>query len=358
MLGGERVGCRRSMTAGQPLLQIDHLAVWFENRRRLLSGRRTIVRAVDGVDFSIEAGRTLGLVGESGSGKTTTGRAVVMAQAPTRGTIRFEGIDIGVASRSDLKRIRGKLQLIFQDPFSSLDPRQSIDDILREPFLIRGLPVTAARVRALLDLVGLPASALSRFPHQFSGGQLQRVGIARALAVEPVLLVCDEPVSALDVSIQAQIINLFRDLQARLGVAYLFIAHDLAVVRHVADRVAVMYLGRIVELADTDTLFTRPAHPYTAALLSAVPVPDAVVERTRKRIILSGDAPNPADMPTGCRFRGRCWLYQELGRPARCAEQDPVLRQRAVGAGRHDVACHFDVGQARSATIPFSTTRP
>jgi peptide/nickel transport system ATP-binding protein len=347
------------MPIAPPLLEVEGLRVWFEGRGDLFRRSRGAVRAVDGVDFSIAAGRTLGLVGESGSGKTTTGRAVVLAQAPTSGTIRFEGLDLTRASPRDVRRIRGRLQLIFQDPFASLDPRQSIGDILREPFLIRGLPMPPRKIGSLLELVGLPASAARRFPHQFSGGQLQRVGIARALAVEPSLLVCDEPVSALDVSIQAQIVNLFRDLQARLGIAYLFIAHDLAVVRHVADRIAVMYLGRIVEVAETDALFARPAHPYTIALLSAVPLPDASIERTRRRIILAGDAPSPVSIPAGCRFRGRCWLYEQLGHPARCSEEDPILRPTSADEADHNVACHFDPGPAGAASrLELSSQRP
>jgi oligopeptide/dipeptide ABC transporter ATP-binding protein len=259
-------------------------------------------------------------------------------------------VDLTQLEGAALRKLRPRFQMVFQDPHASLDPRQSVAEILREPLAVQGSAkgaAKAARVRELLDLVGLPASAANRFPHQFSGGQLQRIGIARALAVQPDLLVCDEPVSALDVSIQAQIVNLLMALQAKLGVAYLFIAHDLAVVRHIANRVAVMYLGRIAEIAETDELLARPAHPYTIALLSAVPVPDAVVERQRKRIILTGDTPSPSVSFSGCRFSSRCWLRDQLGRPERCEVEEPALRPIAGLAAGHDVACHFaDTGLA------------
>jgi oligopeptide/dipeptide ABC transporter ATP-binding protein len=342
----------------RPLLEVDRLTVWFEHQGGLFRRRQRTVRAVDDIGFSIGPGKTLGLVGESGSGKTTTGRAVVMAQQATSGTIRFEGVDLTKAQTRDIRRLRGRIQMVFQDPFSSLDPRQSIADILSEPFLIRRLPVTSSKVRSLLDLVGLPASFANRFPHQLSGGQLQRVGIARALASKPTLLVCDEPVSALDVSIQAQIINLFSDLQKQLGIAYLFIAHDLAVVRHVADRIAVMYLGRIVETAETDDLFAGAAHPYTIALLSAVPTPDAEIEKTRQRIILAGDAPSATSVPAGCRFRSRCWLYDRLGNPARCVEEDPVLRPKSNSSADHRVACHFEGYSEQVTRNAFNRSRP
>ena len=299
---------------------------------------------MDGVSFVLNRGETLGLVGESGCGKTTTGRAVVKGQRVTGGTIRFDGIDLTPLEGSALRRLRARFQMVFQDPFASLDPRQPVGDILAEPLVVQGSTRGAAkaeRVRELLDLVGLPPSAATRYAHQFSGGQLQRIGIARALAVQPDLIVCDEPVSALDVSIQAQIINLLMALQQKLGVAYLFIAHDLAVVRHIASRVAVMYLGRIAEIAETDELFARPAHPYTIALLSAVPLPDAEIERRRKRIILTGDVPSASAPPTGCRFSTRCWLRARLGRPDRCAVEEPALRPIAGTAAGHDVACHF-----------------
>jgi oligopeptide/dipeptide ABC transporter ATP-binding protein len=330
--------------AGAPLLEVSDLKVWFERRRGSFRRSKTWIRAVDGVSFVLNRGETLGLVGESGSGKTTTGRAVVRAQPVTGGTIRFDGIDLTLLEGSPLRRLRGRFQMIFQDPFASLDPRQPVGDILAEPLAVQGSTRGAAkdaRVRELLDLVGLPLSAATRYPHQFSGGQLQRIGIARALAVQPDLIVCDEPVSALDVSIQAQIVNLLMALQARLGVAYLFIAHDLAVVRHIASRVAVMYLGRIAEIAETDELYARPAHPYTIALLSAVPFPDAEIERRRTRIILSGDVPSLNAPPSGCRFSARCWLRDRLGRPKRCEVEEPVLRPIAGMAESHDVACHF-----------------
>jgi oligopeptide/dipeptide ABC transporter ATP-binding protein len=331
-------------TQDMPLLEVRDLKVWFEQRHGAARRARTWVRAVDGISFAVKRGETLGLVGESGCGKTTTGRAVVKAQPITGGTIRFGGIDLAPLEGTALRRLRARFQMVFQDPFASLDPRQPVGDILAEPLLVHGVAkgaAKAARVRELLELVGLPGSAARRYPHQFSGGQLQRIGIARALAVQPDLVVCDEPVSALDVSIQAQIVNLLMALQARLGVAYLFIAHDLAVVRHIADRVAVMYLGRIVEIADTDELFARPAHPYTIALLSAVPLPDARIERKRKRIILTGDVPSANPPPSGCRFSTRCWLREQLGRPDRCTEEEPMLRPVPRMAASHEAACHF-----------------
>jgi oligopeptide/dipeptide ABC transporter ATP-binding protein len=327
-----------------PLLEVRDLKVWFERGRGSFRRARTWVRAVDGISFDLDRGETLGLVGESGSGKTTTGRAVVRAQPITGGTIRFDGMDLTQLVGAALRRQRARFQMVFQDPFASLDPRQSVGDILAEPLVVQGASkgaARAARVRELLDLVGLPSSAATRFPHQFSGGQLQRIGIARALTVQPDLVVCDEPVSALDVSIQAQIVNLLTAIQARLGVAYLFITHDLAIVRHIANRVAVMYLGRIAEIAETDELFARPAHPYTIALLSAVPVPDAEIERSRRRIILSGDMPSPSAPPAGCRFRTRCWLRDRLGRPQRCEAEEPALRPIPGLAAGHGVACHF-----------------
>ena len=301
------------------------------------------IRAVDDVSFSIDRGETLGLVGESGSGKTTTGRAIVRVNRPQSGTIRLDGEDLLALEGSDLRRRRRRFQMVFQDPYSSLDPRQTVAEIIGEPLQIHGLPADGDRRRRigeLLSLVNLDPVFANRYPHEFSGGQRQRIGIARAMAVEPDLIVCDEPVSALDVSVQAQVINLLERLQRSLGLTYLFIAHDLSVVRHIADRVAVMYLGRIVEIAPVDDLFAGPRHPYTVALLSAVPVPDAEREQRRRRIILRGDIPSPAAPPSGCRFHTRCWLYERLGRPEVCVDEDPAL-DPPPDAPERRVACHF-----------------
>ena len=328
---------------GRPLLEVEGLRVWFPVKRGVLQRQVGWVYAVDDVSFSIRAGETLGLVGESGSGKTTTGRAVVRVNRPQAGSVRLDGEDLMLLEGGELRRRRRRFQMVFQDPYSSLDPRQTVGEIIGEPLSIHGLPRDGNRRRRigeLLELVNLDPTFADRYPHEFSGGQRQRIGIARALAVEPELIVCDEPISALDVSVQAQVINLLERLQGELGLTYLFIAHDLAVVRHIADRVAVMYLGRIVESADVDTLFAAPAHPYTVALLSAVPVPDATVERRRQRIILTGDIPSPSDPPSGCRFHTRCWLYERLGRPQDCVERDPPLNPIST-VEEHHVACHF-----------------
>ncbi|MDQ4068705.1 MAG: ABC transporter ATP-binding protein, partial [Actinomycetota bacterium] len=298
------------------------------------------VRAVDGVSFSIARGETLALVGESGSGKSTTARSVLRLLEPTEGAVRFDGEDITRAGPRRLRRLRREMQIIFQDPFASLNPRMTVRTILSEPFKIHGIEEDG-KVDHLLEVVGLAPEHGARYPHEFSGGQRQRVGIARAIALDPKLVVCDEPVSALDVSIRAQVLNLLEDLQAELGLTYLFIAHDLSVVRHIADRVAVMYLGLIVELAGGDTIFERPAHPYTQALISAVPVPDPVKERSRPRIIVRGDIPSPANPPSGCRFRTRCQKFAaELSdsERQRCIEEPPALVDRGHG---HPVACHY-----------------
>jgi oligopeptide/dipeptide ABC transporter ATP-binding protein len=289
-------------------------------------------------------------VGESGSGKTTIGRAIVRLNDPVEGSIRLDGDDLIALKGGELRSRRRRFQMVFQDPYSSLDPRQTVADILGEPLWVHGLAKGAERTRRigeLLELVGLDPAMATRYPHEFSGGQRQRIGIARALAVEPELIICDEPISALDVSIQAQVINLLEHLQRELGLTYLFIAHDLAVVRHIANRVAVMYLGTIVELAPADVLYAEPLHPYSIALLSAVPVPDASVERERRRIILTGDIPSPANPPSGCRFHTRCWLRERLGNPERCATEEPPLAVPASTAStgdpdtEHAVACHF-----------------
>jgi oligopeptide/dipeptide ABC transporter ATP-binding protein len=330
---------------GPSLLEVEGLKVWFPVRSGPLRRRVGTVQAVDGVDLTVGRGETVALVGESGSGKTTVGRAIVRVQPPTEGTIRLGGDDLTALHGAALRRSRRRFQMVFQDPYSSLDPRQTIGDILSEPLQIHGLADRAARparIADLLTMVGLDPAFTERYPHEFSGGQRQRIGIARALAVEPELIVCDEPVSALDVSIQAQVVNLLQRLQRDLGVAYLFIAHDLSLVRHLASRVAAMYLGRIVETGTVDDVYAQPLHPYTAALLSAVPVPDAEIEQNRTRIILSGEIPNPADPPTGCRFHTRCWLREQLGRPELCASVDPPLAEPAAGTrSGHKVACHF-----------------
>jgi oligopeptide/dipeptide ABC transporter ATP-binding protein len=312
-----------------PLLSVRALTKHFP-----ATGSRT-VRAVDGVSFDLATGETLALVGESGCGKSTTGRMLLRLAEPTSGEIQFDGVNLLDLGRRALRRRRRELQIVFQDPYSSLSPRLRVEDIIAEPLDVHGLcPSPAARrerVIELLHLVGLDANHLRRHPFEFSGGQRQRIAIARALAPGPRLIVADEPVSALDVSIQSQVVNLMQDLQARFGVAYVFISHDLAVVRHIAHRVAVMYLGRLVEVAETDALFGAPHHPYTQALLSAAPVPDP--ERRRARIVLQGDVPNPANVPDGCHFHPRCPIAQAI-----CRQTVPVLREVSPG---HSAACHF-----------------
>jgi peptide/nickel transport system ATP-binding protein len=326
---------------GPPLLEVQALAKHFPITTGIVFKHLVgHVRAVDGVSFSVARGETLALVGESGCGKSTTARAVLRLLEPTAGTIRFEGEDITSVGAGRLRALRREMQIVFQDPYASLNPRMTVRNILAEPFRIHGLPEDG-KVAHLLEVVGLAPEHAGRYPHEFSGGQRQRVGIARAIALDPKLVVCDEPVSALDVSIQAQVLNLLEDLQEQRGLAYLFIAHDLSVVRHIADRVAVMYLGAVVESADRDSLFERPAHPYTQALISAVPVPDPVKERSRPRIIVSGDVPNPADPPSGCRFRTRCQKFAaELteAERERCVHEPPELIDRGQG---HPAACHY-----------------
>jgi len=321
-----------------PLVEVRDLNLHFPVRQGALRRRTGTVKAVDGVSFDIREGETLGLVGESGCGKSSTGRAVLRLAEPTSGVVRFAGEDLGRRPAPDLRRRRRQMQMIFQSPFASLNPRLSVGAAIREPLDIHviGSPAEReARVAELLSLVGLDPGAARRYPHEFSGGQRQRIGIARALATHPRFVVADEPISALDVSIRAQVVNLMRDLKDRLGLTYLFIAHDLAMVRHMSDHVAVMYLGRIVEMAGCDDLFEHPLHPYTKALLSAIPTPDPEVEQGRIRIVLPGDVPSPVNPPSGCRFRTRCPMAE-----ARCSKEDPPLRD--AGAGRaHWVACHF-----------------
>jgi oligopeptide transport system ATP-binding protein len=327
---------------GVPLLEVRDLEVYFPIREGLIIQHHVgDVRAVDGVTFSMQRGETLGLVGESGCGKSTTGRAIIRLTEPTAGSVLFDGIDMTTLGRSELNRTRRRMQMIFQDPYSSLDPRMTAGGIVSEPLDIHSVgtkPERRERVRELLATVGLNPDYAVRYPHEFSGGQRQRIGVARALALDPDLIVADEPISALDVSIQAQIINLLERLQAQLGLAYLFIAHDLSVVRHISDRIAVMYLGRIVEVAPSRELNTNPLHPYSVALLSAVPVPDPTVEARRRRIILRGDVPSPVAPPSGCRFHTRCWLRERLGNLEECTTVQPELRLLASG---HEVACHF-----------------
>jgi len=322
---------------GPELLRIEGLKVHFPVRSVVL--KRTIgsVRAVDGVGLSIAEGETLGVVGESGCGKSTLGRAILRLVEPTGGRIFFEGREITGLAQSALRPFRSRMQIVLQDPFSSLNPRMTVRSIIAEPLNVHDVGDRASRqsrVDELLDLVGLDLEHGDRFPHEFSGGQRQRIGIARALALDPKLLVLDEPVSALDVSIQAQIINLLDRLQRELGLAYLFIAHDLSVVRHICDRVAVMYLGKVVETGTQEDVYERPVHPYTQALLSAVPVPDPAQRGARTRIVLTGDVPSPQDPPSGCRFRTRCHRAED-----RCAQEVPELKVREVGA--HESACHF-----------------
>ena len=330
-----------SPPAGVPILEVTNLKKHFPIRSGIVFQRQIgAVQAVDDVSFSVAKGETLALVGESGCGKSTTARTVLRLLEPTAGTIRFDGEDITHVKSAKLRRLRREMQIVFQDPYASLNPRRTVRSTLEEPFQIHGLPHHGV-VDELLERVGLAPEHASRYPHEFSGGQRQRVGIAQAISLNPKLVVCDEPVSALDVSIQAQVINLLEDLQRDLGLTYLFIAHDLSVVRHIADRVAVMYLGTIVELADRDTLFERPSHPYTQALISAVPIPDPVKERRRERILITGDVPSPANPPSGCRFRTRCQVFaNELSEPERerCMNEPPLLIDRGQG---HPVACHY-----------------
>jgi peptide/nickel transport system ATP-binding protein len=325
-----------------PLLDVDNLVVEYPVGNR-------IVHAVSGVSLQIARGETLGLVGESGCGKSTLGRAVLQLRRPTSGRVRFDGQDLTAMQGDTLRLMRQRVQLIFQDPIASLNPRRRIGDIIAEPLIISGVKDPARRkqlVDEVLSAVGLdPALVVGRLPHEFSGGQCQRISIARALVLNPEFIVCDEPVSALDVSIRAQVLNLLQSLQQQFRLTYLFIAHDLAVVRHISDRIAVMYLGRIVELATRDAVFGRPLHPYTQALLSAIPIPDQGREARRERIVLQGDLPSPENPPAGCRFHTRCPIATE-----RCREEDPALRDLGTASEPHPVACHYAEGPASPAT--------
>jgi peptide/nickel transport system ATP-binding protein len=329
-----------------PLVQLDGLKLYFPIKSGLVLDRHVgDVRAVDDVTLTIRRGETLGLVGESGCGKSTVGRTILRLYKPTGGRVVFDGRDITDLGENELRPLRRRMQMVFQDPFASLNPRHSVGRIVGEPLRTHGLAGrrdAAKRVRELLVTVGLPADAASRYPHEFSGGQRQRIGLARALAVNPDFVVADEPVSALDVSIQAQIINLLERLQEEFDLTYLFIAHDLAVVRHISDRIAVMYLGTVVEVSTAEALYDEPLHPYTISLLSAVPIPDPVVEREREAILLAGDVPSPANPPPACRFHTRCPYVQ----PTRCRDDVPRLRKLASG---HEVACHWaeDIREGR-----------
>jgi oligopeptide transport system ATP-binding protein len=318
------------------------LQVYFPIKSGLILDRHVgDLQAVDGVSLSVQRGETLGLVGESGCGKSTLARAVIRIYDPTDGSLHFDGQDITHLKGEALRQLRSRMQMIFQDPYASLNPRMTIGGMLEEPMRVHNIKrgrEAQTEVRRLLDVVGLPPNALNRYPHEFSGGQRQRAGIARALAVRPEFVAADEPVSALDVSIQAQIVNLLGNLQEEFGLTYLFIAHDLSVVRHISDRIAVMYLGRIVELSPSADLYREPLHPYTHALVSAVPIADPRVETSRRRIILRGDVPSPVNPPSGCRFHTRCWLRRELNNPEVCVTDDPSLRELRPG---HSSACHF-----------------
>jgi oligopeptide transport system ATP-binding protein len=322
------------VTGHEKLLQVKGLKMWFPIYRGILQRHVADVKAVDGVSFDVYKGETLGLVGESGCGKSTTGRAILQLYRPTGGQVLFGNQNLINVQGNHLRLMRRQMQMIFQDPYASLNPRMTVGGIVGEPLEVHNIGDKASRlerVRELLGLVGLNPYFINRYPHEFSGGQRQRIGVARALAVNPSFIVCDEPISALDVSIQAQIINLLEELQGKLGLTYLFIAHDLSVVRHISDRIAVMYLGKIMELADRDELYRNPMHPYTQALLSAVPIPDPVIEEKRKRIILEGDVPTPVNPPKGCHFCTRCPKVMDI-----CRENEPEFRDYGGG---HYVAC-------------------
>ena len=327
------------------VLKVEDLVKYYPIKAGVF--RRTVghVKALDGVSFDLYKGETLGIVGESGCGKSTLGRTLMRLEEPTAGKVTFGGVDMYAQSGGAMRRLRRDIQIVFQDPYTSLNPRMTVGDIIGEPFDIHPEAVPKSgrkqRVRELLDLVGLNPEHINRYPHQFSGGQRQRIGIARGLALNPKVIICDEPVSALDVSVQAQVINLLEELQNELGLAYIFIAHDLSIVRHISDRVGVMYLGKMVEIGDEDQIYSRPTHPYTQALLSAVPVPDPTLRTSREQIVLTGDVPSPANPPSGCRFHTRCWKAQDI-----CSVEDPPLVPRPDGADQHPSACHFAEARA------------
>ena len=331
--------------SGEVILQAEDLVKYYPIRAGVL--RRTVghVKALDGVSFDLHKGETLGIVGESGCGKSTLGRMLMRLEEPTAGKLTFDGVDMYAQQGAAMRRLRRDIQIVFQDPYTSLNPRMTVGDIVGEPFEIHREVTPKGgrrkRVQELLALVGLNPEHINRYPHQFSGGQRQRIGIARGLALNPKVIVCDEPVSALDVSVQAQVVNLLEDLQAEFGLAYVFIAHDLSVVRHISDRVGVMYLGKMVELGDEDQIYSHPTHPYTQALLSAVPVPDPTLRNVREQIVLTGDVPSPANPPSGCRFHTRCWKAQDI-----CSVEDPELMLRPDGSSEHLSACHFAEARA------------
>ena len=326
------------MNNNEVLVKVENLKKYFPITRGIIIQKEIgAVRAVDDISFDIHRGETLGLVGESGCGKSTTGRTIIQLYRPTSGKVYYEDRDLSTLTGGDLRHLRRNMQIIFQDPYASLDPRMTVGSIIAEPLEIHGIGKSKKeqreRVKELLRLVGLNPYFINRYPHEFSGGQRQRIGVARALALEPEFIVCDEPISALDVSIQAQVVNLLEELQNSLGLTYLFIAHDLSMVRHISDRTAVMYLGKIVELAEREELYNNPLHPYTQALLSAVPIPDPVAERNRHRLILEGDVPSPAHPPSGCNFHPRCPIAEEI-----CRAEEPEWREILPG---HWVACHL-----------------
>jgi len=331
--------------SGEVILKAEGLVKHYPIKAGVL--RRTVghVKALDGVSFELYKGETLGIVGESGCGKSTLGRMLMRLEEPTAGKLTFDGVDVYSQTGGAMRRLRRDIQIVFQDPYTSLNPRKTVGDIVGEPFEIHTDVVPKAnrrkRVQELLDLVGMNPEHINRYPHQFSGGQRQRIGIARGVALNPKVIICDEPVSALDVSVQAQVVNLLEKLQDELGLAYVFIAHDLSVVRHISDRVGVMYLGKMVELGDEDQIYGRPTHPYTQALLSAVPVPDPTLRNSREQIVLTGDVPSPANPPSGCRFHTRCWKAQEI-----CSVEEPPLIPRPDGASDHLSACHFAEARA------------
>jgi oligopeptide transport system ATP-binding protein len=325
------------MADNNVLLSVKNLVKFFPITQGIIFQKQVgAVHAVDDVSFDVLKGETLGLVGESGCGKSTTGRTILQLYRPTSGSVLFDGVDLVDTKGEELRHMRRKMQMIFQDPYASLNPRMTIGEIVGEPLVVHKLATTKEieeRVGNLLELVGLNPAFATRYPHEFSGGQRQRIGVARALSLQPSFIVCDEPISALDVSIQAQVVNLLEDLQKQFNLTYLFIAHDLSMVRHISSRVAVMYLGIIVELTSRDELYLKPLHPYTQALLSAVPIPDPIADSKRRRVILEGDVPSPVNPPSGCRFRTRCPIAE-----SRCAEEKPAFRELSPG---HSVACHF-----------------